>query len=443
MSMNCRSTDSPGSQSRDLVRLFVMAVLVVVGGSAWAVDDTKCPGSSDYTSASSSSVPTVGGSGGGGAGGAGGGLGGGSGSSSNNAFQTIMENTLDCTECMEPFSMGASSMSSSNGWYYPDSMNYDDMEGTCEYSEYPPIIHSGMAIGFFEASHLVDIVRKKGCAIALDGSSINVDSGGGSSSSGSGTATGAVGELFSTLKKFGVHNSHEDAHDSTEEESFYNVHIYENFMGAEIAGSIFDSSSGESCGQEPQYTTFFSEIDDGWNNDIDNSVFTPEALLFADNITAQMACAADCLFADIQVPIDLLEWCAGCQGSMFPNSGRVPNHIGGVQAAVLLTQRVMFINARTGLYKPMHAHYGGSMMDTWHGYCQPQWSMEPVLHKSNYRYQVLYPIAQSDGVSIGGCCAPFGRTTTLFEFFKEIPYKAEDWVVGISEKRHCIYGTTF
>lgn len=462
MSMKYLSIDVPSHRLALAALLSVQVFIATPVLAANSNDKTKCPGSSGYSSAGTGSVPvsvpasSSGGSSGGSTGGIGGGIG--SSSSSNSALEAVFENSLGCFDCTQPYSWGTNSINSgSNSWYYPDPMfpnnsNYNDAEGRCQYSSDPEIDHIGAALGFWTNDYIVDVVRKKGCAVALDGASVDVDTNGsssgssggstGSTTAGSTTASGAVGELFDVVKKFGVHNSHEDANDSTEQESFYNVHLYQNFFFTEVIGQIVDSSSGSNCGQTINYATFFSEIDSGWNNDVDNDVFTPEALLFADSLAGQMACGADCLMADLTTSFDILAWCSGCQGSMFPTSGRVPNHLGGVQASVLLTQRVLYLNARLGIYKPTHAHSGGSMSDTWHGYCQPQEYPEIMLHKSNYRYQLVYPIKQDSGVSIGGCCAPFGRSTTFMEFFKEIPYKAEDWVQTIWEKRHCIYGET-
>jgi conjugal transfer pilus assembly protein TraU len=63
-------------------------------------------------------------------------------------------------------------------------------------------------------------------------------------------------------------------------------------------------------------------------------------VLFA-NPLAQISCAADCAAASAGLPLDSLFWCGGCQGSLYPFTGTVANHSGGVQASLLLSERMI------------------------------------------------------------------------------------------------------
>src|SRR3546814_15425780 len=78
------------------------------------------------------------------------------------------------------------------------------------------------------------------------------------------------------------------------------------------------------------------------------SIINPEAALFGNPI-AQAACAADCVLASAGFANDLLFWCGGCQGSIYPFSGSVAAHVGGVQASLLLTERMIAKLHREGL----------------------------------------------------------------------------------------------
>jgi len=47
---------------------------------------------------------------------------------------------------------------------------------------------------------------------------------------------------------------------------------------------------------------------------------------------------AHSIAASAHLPLDALFWCAGSQGSMYPLTGHVQEHVGGVQASTLLTK---------------------------------------------------------------------------------------------------------
>ena len=42
-------------------------------------------------------------------------------------------------------------------------------------------------------------------------------------------------------------------------------------------------------------------------------------------------------------------WCAGCQGGMYPLTGNVAAHVGGVQASLLAAQRLVYRLHRAGV----------------------------------------------------------------------------------------------
>ena len=91
-----------------------------------------------------------------------------------------------------------------------------------------------------------------------------------------------------------------------------------------------------------------SELDVMWNDDELGFIINPEAVLFG-SLPAQAACAADSSTALLGSAIDKLFWCAGAQGSMYPLTGHVQEHVGGVQASVLLSERMNFKLHRQGL----------------------------------------------------------------------------------------------
>src|SRR5262249_48894634 len=125
------------------------------------------------------------------------------------------------------------------------------------------------------------------------------------------------------------------AHDSQTRTSFYQVHWYVNpiLYYLEV---LLDFPCLEKGALDVAYMT---QLDQLWADDELTAILNPEAVLLA-NPPAQAACAADCVAATTGLPIPKLFWCAGCQGSIYPMDGHVTTHIGGVQAATLLAQRM-------------------------------------------------------------------------------------------------------
>ncbi|PMX28452.1 conjugal transfer protein, partial [Pseudomonas sp. MPR-R2A7] len=65
---------------------------------------------------------------------------------------------------------------------------------------------------------------------------------------------------------------------------------------------------------------YMTEVDPLWQDDSLAALINPEAIVFANPI-AQAACAGDCIAGTVNLPLDPLFWCAGCQGSMYPLNG--------------------------------------------------------------------------------------------------------------------------
>jgi len=161
---------------------------------------------------------------------------------------------------------------------------------------------------------------------------------------------------------------------------------------------------------------YMTELDPLWNDDELSFIINPEAALFGNPI-AQMACAADCALA--RFSNDALFWCGGCQGSLYPFTGNVPAHSGGIQASLLITQRFMAKLHREGLL--------GGYIDT-PGLCD-KYPM-PIIKKSQYKTQMTYPIPSTG-------CHPLGRSDAIWSTGKNIPYKGEDFGYLIWRKRLC------
>jgi len=257
----------------------------------------------------------------------------------------------------------------------------------------PPYVRIGFPISFWEPARLIDVTRVKFCLVSMGGIQIGADSVRG----------------HGNISNFNTSN--------TIKKSFYQVHYYKYpvLFWLQLLVQFVCLEKGD------MDIAYITEFDPMWNDDETAFVLNPEAVLFGNPI-AQAACAADSVAATAGFPIDMLFWCSGCQGSMYPFTGHVPYHVGAVQASLLLTSRMLAKMHRELLAK-------GTIGKA--GMCG-QYIMTPMM-KTQYKQQMLYPSATTGK----GGCKPLGRTSVHWEGGKEKPYTGEDFAYLIWRKRVC------
>ena len=123
-----------------------------------------------------------------------------------------------------------------------------------------------------------------------------------------------------------------------------------------------------------------------------------------------------------------LFWCAGCQGSIYPMTGHVTTHIGGVQASVLLTQRMT---------AKMHRQLTTFATAGSRGLFGPY--PQPIFDNTHYKLQMTYPVPATAKVA-GQCCQPYGRTTITWGAGKSFPVQGVDFSYQLFRKRNCCVG---
>ena len=294
-----------------------------------------------------------------------------------------------CWSCLFPLTIGGIGIVSDG---QPDIGN--PSSPVC-YCNNPPRL--GISIGFWEPVRMVDVTRTPFCMVGLGGLSLDP---------GIGAPRGA-----------------QVGHDSQTRNSFYQVHWYANPILAWLE-VLLDFPCLEQGSLDLAYLT---EVDPLWSDDELSAILNPEAVLFA-NPVAKAACAADCVAASAGFPVASLFWCAGCQGSIYPMTGHVTTHIGGVQASVLLTQRMT---------AKMHRQLTTFATAGARGLCGAY--PLPIFDKTHYKLQMTYPVP--DTAKVGGqCCHPYGRTTTLWGAGKSFPVSGEDFSYQIFRKRNCCAG---
>ena len=261
----------------------------------------------------------------------------------------------------------------------------------------PPLGKIGLSIGFWEPVRQVDVTKTAWCFPSLNGLDL---------SGGFPAPTPSVTNAPRDNRKKPV--------------TFYQAHWYVNPIMFALK-VLAQTDCLETAALDIAYVT---ELDPMWNDDELTMILNPDVFLFANPI-AQAACAADCVAATVGFPLQSMQWCAGCQGSMYPLNGHVQSHLGGVQASSLILQRFTL---------KMHREFVTTSTHGPAGLCAPYFA--PILDKRSYKYTMTYPVPQT-GSGPGKCCQPYGRTTQLWEAGKEYPINGEDYSYMLFRKRNC------
>ena len=291
-----------------------------------------------------------------------------------------------CWSCLFPISIGPVRVSTGGR---EDTPNPGRIPCMCPK---PPIpLMPGIPVGFWEPARLIDVTRVPFCLVSMGGL-----------------------KLGGSRHHYGIHGARGD---SRGQSSFYQVHwyVYPVIYWLELLVDFI-------CLEQQSFdVAYLTELDPLWNDD-KLSFLNPEAAAFGNPI-AQGACAADCAAASVGFPQDFLFWCGGCQGSLYPFTGNNAAHNGGVQASLLMVQRMIAKLHRELLLWETSGE---------RALCQKK--ILPQIKKSQYKTQMTYPRPTSTGPM---ACNPLGRTEVIWGAGREFPYKGEDFGYLIWRKRNC------
>lgn len=202
-----------------------------------------------------------------------------------------------------------------------------------------------------------------------------------------------------------------------EKEGYYHFHWFAFPMGVLMDQNIsMMCKSNESMDMDMLY---MSELDPTWNNDELAITLTPEAPLLANDI-ALLACLADSVSASVAQPLDILFWCAGAWGEIYPHSGHTPHEGSPPQMHSLIKTRATAGLHRRGLAFQM---MGPTAVCANHP--------NPIMTKSQYKFQTVYPIAEENFNHW------IGANTFRWGEHRNIPGKGEDWVSIVWAYEQC------
>ncbi len=295
-----------------------------------------------------------------------------------------------CWSCIFPLSIGGLEVWSGG---QEDIKSNSDVLCSC----IDDLMFLGITIGYWEPARRVDVTRTPYCFVSL-GTEIDIG--------------GSVPEGEVRLDS-----------ENNNRSSFYQAHWYADpiMYWLEV---MYEHPCLETGTFDIAYMT---ELDPLWNDDELSAILAPESNLVA-NPLAQAACAGDCVLASNKFGSNALFWCAGCNGSIYPLTGRVGYHMSHIQASSLITQRLSAKMHRQFLTWGTH----GSR-----GLCGVY--PLPVVDKTAYKYQMLYPKPQTDKID-GKCCQPFGRTTFKWGAGRSYPVKGEHFSYELFRKKDCCLG---
>jgi len=246
-----------------------------------------------------------------------------------------------------------------------------------------PVPVAGAPLSFWEPMYMVDVTRTPGQMVSLGGI-----------------------KLFKGKIKMGKEGKG-GAH--------YHVHWYVMpvFYLVEKLSNFFCYTQGDLG------VGYMSELDPTWNNESLSLFLSPEAFLFSMP-PAQLACVADCIAATARKPLDMLFWCGGCEGSIYPFTGFVGHNVGGIKSSSLLVHRII---AKLHRMLALENHAPND-------YCRAK--LAPIIKKSIYKTQLVFP--RTEKKTSGH---PLGGTDVVWGAGKSFPIKGEDFSYLIWRKKHC------
>jgi conjugal transfer pilus assembly protein TraU len=284
----------------------------------------------------------------------------------------------------------------------PDTPNPSSPIVACELP--PPLfMRIGITIGYWEPYALTDVTRIPYCMVNMGFEmplGLNMQQIGGDATGG--TEVSSAGGRQDTNAQF------------------FHVHWYKYPVIYWL--QLIQSAA---CMSTDNYDiAYMSELDPLWDDDLLSFYLNPEAILFGNPVT-QLACITESVLTstNVALPLDVLFWCAGSQGSMYPLTGTVSSAFSDTSNAVLLTERMNYKLHREGLVL--------ETVPEWPAICHQYYA--PILPKSRYRYQYTNVVPEPY------ISHPYTTTTMISEAGKNNIVTGDNFGFLNFKKRNCVF----
>ncbi|WP_235998619.1 conjugal transfer pilus assembly protein TraU [Cysteiniphilum marinum] len=260
----------------------------------------------------------------------------------------------------------------------------------------PPVFYRiGITLGYWEPHSLADVTRIPYCMVNM----------------------GFQMSLGMNQQQIGGRSNYMKG---SSDSSFYHVHWYK-YPVTYLLNLITSMGCMQAEGVDLAY---MSELDPLWDDDMLAFILNPESILFGNPI-AQLACIPEAIAtsANVSLAFDVLFWCAGSQGGIYPLTGSVAYTNSTISNAVLVTERMNY-----------KLHRQGMIMETKGVYpivCQQY--PEPILPKSRYRYQFTNVVPEPYWSH------PYATTTVISEAGKDHIVAGTNFGILNFRKRNCVY----
>jgi len=216
--------------------------------------------------------------------------------------------------------------------------------------------------------------------------------------------------------------------------SYYNVHYY-FYPLARLAMFLPTATCLRNAQVSiPLFMTewfpFWNDTDSRWHWVVD-----PVRFIY-QHPEMQERCKKDCEASNNRKPTDRYPWCAGCLGSLYPFTGHVPHHIGGIQASSLLVCRTLAMLHTFGIVPGLKL-LGVGMGFEPENYCKKTYSYN--LKKTIYKTQLLFPVPDKGKEKEGArvYCHPLGESDRDWGSGHTYAKEGEDFSYVVWTKMHC------
>lgn len=250
----------------------------------------------------------------------------------------------------------------------------------------PPVfLRIGVPVSFYEVSRIVETVKNPYCfpTMGLDLSGIST----------AGQLQGTKGD------------------GADRQRTFFQAHemIFPVF-------SILDLLVDFVCVEHTSIDVFYmTEVDPLWNDDMLAALINPEALLFGNPVT-NLACIADSIATQVDMPLDVLFWCKGSWGNAYPLTGNTH------------TKAYIEDSASVAAGYIYAAHRKMIMWDSFGYLCAKH--PNPIWTKSAERMQLLAPVSHPTAMGLG-------KTDLMWGYGKNPPFMGDNFGYLLFRKREC------